>query len=179
MRGHRILLLVLAMPGIALAQTSVSYKLTESTLNHGGDPKDGVSAASASWHIKLDSIGDGMLGVALSSASWHSDAGFVDVYAPPREVASVRWASKTSVLWDPEPSVGSYDVYRDLLSTLPGNFGVCFASGLTSESATEPASPSLGAPWFYLVTARNRLGEEGTKGFRSSGAERPNPAPCP
>ncbi len=30
-----------------------------------------------------------------------------------------------------------------------------------------------------LVTARNRLGEEGTRGFRSSGAERPGLSPCP
>ena len=36
-----------------------------------------------------------------------------------------------------------------------------------------------GACLFYLVTARNRLGEEGTKGYRSPGIERPNDAPCP
>jgi hypothetical protein len=82
--------------------------------------------------------------------------------------------------WDPERSVGAYEVYRDALTTLPGGgFGTCFASGLTSEAATEAATPVAGQGWFYLVTARNRLGEEGTKGFQTSGAERPNPAPCP
>jgi hypothetical protein len=32
---------------------------------------------------------------------------------------------------------------------------------------------------FYLVTGENRLGEEGTKGRTSTGAERVNPTPCP
>jgi hypothetical protein len=39
--------------------------------------------------------------------------------------------------------------------------------------------PSSGATFFYLATAKNRLGEEGTKGYRSSSVERPNPTPCP
>ena len=34
-------------------------------------------------------------------------------------------------------------------------------------------------PLDQLVTARNRLTEEGTKGFTSAGAQRSNPAPCP
>ena len=32
---------------------------------------------------------------------------------------------------------------------------------------------------FYLVTSRNRLGEEGPKGFDHLGVERGNPVPCP
>ena len=36
-----------------------------------------------------------------------------------------------------------------------------------------------GNGYFYLVTARNRLWEEGTKGSSSAGAQRANPAPCP
>jgi hypothetical protein len=172
-------LLALAFAGAARAQTSASFKLTEFTLNNGGDPVNGSTAASASHHVTLDAIGDGVIAVALASASYHADAGFVDAYPPPGEVVQVRFTDKQTVVWQPEWTVGSYDVYRDGLSTLPGgSTGTCFASVLTAETATDAASPSSGSGYFYLVTAKNRLGEEGTRGFRTSG-ERPNAPACP
>jgi hypothetical protein len=111
--------------------------------------------------------------------SFHSGAGFAAGYPPPREVAALRFTDAASLAWDPDPSVGAYEAYRDLLSTLPGGFGTCFASGLGSEAAGDAAAPASRQGWFYLVTARNLLGEEGTKGFLTSGAERANLAPCP
>jgi hypothetical protein len=58
----RRLLVMASFMGIAIApahaQTSASFKLNEFTLNAGGDPQNGSSAASASFHIKLDAIGD-------------------------------------------------------------------------------------------------------------------------
>lgn len=170
--------LLVACP--APAQTSASHKLTEFTFNNGGDPVNGTFAASPSLRINLDAIGDGVLGVGLSSASHHMDGGFVDVYAPPGEVQNGRFTSKTTLIWLPEKSIGQYCVYRDAIGVLPGGgTGTCFSSGLTSETATDAASPPAGQGFFYLVTARNRLGEEGTKGYRGSGLERPNPSPCP
>lgn len=169
----------LAVAGAAEAQTSASFKLTESTMNNGGDPHDGAFALSASFHLRLDAVGDALVAVGPASAGWHMDAGFVDAYRPPGETANLGWPTKTSMTWNPEASAGAYEVYRDLLSTLPGGYGSCFASGLTNEATSEPSTPGPGAPWFYLVTTRNRLQEEGTKGNRSSGAERPNPSPCP
>jgi len=168
-----------AMGTAAFAQTSASYKLVEFTLNNGGDPANGTSAASASYRIKLDAIGDALVMTGLASASHGMDGGFVSAYPPPGEVRGTRFTSKTAMAWDPEKSVGAYEVYRDLLTTLPGSYGACFQSSLTTESATDAANPASGTAWFYLVTARNRLGEEGTKGVRSSGIERPNPSPCP
>jgi hypothetical protein len=168
-----------AMSTVAMAQTSASYKLTEFTLNGGGRPANGASATSASYRIKLDAIGDAAVATGLSSASHHMDDGFVSLYPPPGEVRNERWTGKTILSWDPEGSVGTYEVYRDLLSSLPGSFGVCLQSPLTAETATDAASPASGTAWLYLVTARNRLGEEGTKGFRSNGIERPNASPCP
>ena len=168
-----------AMGTIATAQTSASYKLVESTFNNGGDPANGAFAASASYRIKLDAIGDAITMTGLSSASHGMDGGFVSAYPPPGEVRADRWTSKTTQSWDPEKSVGAYQVYRDLLSALPGSFGACLQSSLPAETATDAAIPAAGTAWFYLVTARNRLGEEGSKGFRSSGVERPNPSPCP
>jgi hypothetical protein len=174
-----VVLAVVASVAPVLAQQSASYKLTEFALNAGGNPSNGASAASSSWRIRLDAIGDSVLGAGTASASWHLDSGFVEVYAPPAEVQNVRWSGKGTINWDPEKSVGVYDVYRDIVGTLPGSFGSCFQSSITGETWTDASLPAAGTGWFYLVTARNRLGEEGTKGFRTGGTERPNPSPCP
>lgn len=173
-------LAAVATGGVALAQTSASHRLTESVFNGGGDPWNGASGASASHRVKLDAVGDGLIAVGLSSASFHMDGGFVDVYPPPGEVAHALFSSKTTLVWDPEKSIGHYSVYRDSMGVLSGGgTGTCLASNLLSETATDAATPVAGTGFFYLVTARNRLLEEGTKGERSSGLERPNPAPCP
>jgi hypothetical protein len=179
---RRLLVLILvfvAAIGAARAQSSASYRLTDAVVNAGGDPLDGSFASSASHRIRLDALGQGVIGIGLSSAGFHLNAGFVGDYPPPAEVLNVRWSTTATLVWDPEKSVGRYELYRDLISTLPGGFGSCYQPGLTSESWTEPSSPPAGTGWFYFVTARNLLAEEGTKGFRSSGVERTNPSPCP
>lgn len=179
----RRLLVMASFMGIAIApahaQTSASFKLNEFTLNAGGDPQNGSSAASASFHIKLDAIGDAAAGAGLSSASFRGDAGFVGGYPPPGEVQSFRFIDKTIFGWNPERSVGEYEIYRGTIASVSGSNGTCFAQGGAAEAAVDVATPSAGQGWFYLVTARNRLKEEGTMGFRSSGAERANTAPCP
>ena len=101
------------------------------------------------------------------------------VCPPPGEVQNQIWTGNTAMVWDREASAGSYELYRDLLSALPGGFGACQQNGIAAETAIDTANPPAGAGWFYLVTVRNGLHEEGTKGFQSSGAPRPNPAPCP
>jgi len=166
---------------LALGQQSPSYKLQESAFNNGGDPAGGVFASSSGFRIKLDSLGEGVLGTGLTSGSFRMDGGFVAAYPPPAEVLALRFdpPGKTSLAWTPERSAGSYNLYRSPVSTLPGTFGACLQSGVTTASATDAAVPSAGAGAFYLVTVRNRLAEEGTKGFRSNGVERSNGAPCP
>jgi hypothetical protein len=169
-----------AVGGIAFAQTSASYKLTEFTLNNGGDPANGSFAVSTNYRVRLDAVGDAAAAAALSSASHHSSAGFVSDYPPPGEVTGHLFSNKTTLTWSPEKSVGSYDVYRAAISSLSGlSFGTCLQSGLTAESATDAATPSAGQGFFYLITARNLLGEIGTKGYASTGIERANAAPCP
>jgi hypothetical protein len=168
--------LVLATP--ALAQTSASYKLTESVFNNGGDPANGASGASASYRIRLDAVGDGILGVGLASASFHMDGGFVDVYRPPGEIQQLLFTGKTTMTWSPEKSVGQYEAYRGPMSSLAGA-GTCLVSPLATEVTNDASAPASGQGFFYLVTARNRLGEEGTKGFKTGGLERPNSSPCP
>jgi hypothetical protein len=75
--------------------------------------------------------------------------------------------------------VGTYDVYKGLVSSLPSSYGTCLASGLTLTQATDATIPSAGQCFFYLATAKNRLGEEGTMGKNSAGTPRPNGSPCP
>ena len=159
----------------ALAQQSASFKLEESILNAGG-----TTLASANYHVKLDAIGDGVIGTGLASASFHADGSFVSAYTPPGETQSLVFSNKTTLRWSPEQSASHYEMYRDPLSTLSGGaFGTCFASSLTTNTTTDNTNPASGQGLFYLVTARNRLDEEGTKGFKSNGIERPNAAPCP
>ena len=163
----------------AFSQQSPSYTLRESQLNAGGNPAGGVHASSSSYRITIDALGEGLLGPAPGSASFRVDGGFARTYRPPSEVMGLSFAGKTTLTWAADPSAGAYELYRGLVSTLPGAYGSCLHNAIAGLSASDPASPPGGASYFYLVTARNRLREEGTKGHRSSGAERPNPAPCP
>ncbi len=85
-----------------------------------------------------------------------------------------------TLVWNPERSVGTYNLYRDLLSGLAGlGYGGCEQQELTGETATDSDAVPAGDGFFYLVTAENLLAEEGTKGFLSNATERGNPSPCP
>lgn len=178
-RRHLVLALLLLASAHASAQTSASYRLTEHVVNAGGVPAKGAVHTSASFRVTLDSVGDGLFGTTSVGGTYRVDTGFLRAYAPPGEVFGVRFASRTSLTWNPERSVGRYHVYRDLVGALPGGYGSCLASAPTGNTFTDNADPAAGAAFFYLVTAANRLREEGTKGFRSDGNERSNATPCP
>ena len=172
--------LALALPPLQ-AQQSASYRLAEFVLNEGGHPSQGAALTSTSYHVNLDAVSDGLaMGQTLTSASFRSEAGFVGRYPPPGEVANLLCSDRTTLVWHPERSAGTYNVYRDWMSALSGlGFGACFARALSGATANEPGDPPAGSSWFYLVTAENRLGEEGSKGARSNGTARGNPEPCP
>jgi len=162
-----------------LAQQSASYRLEEHVLNAGGRPLDGTILASASFRMSLDAIADGVVATGLSSASFGMDGGFTVAYPPPGEVIGLRFAATQSLVWDPEKSVGTYNLYRAQLTDLPGLlFGSCFQQGLSAETTTDMNVPGVGSGFFYLVTAENSLAEEGTKGFQTNGIERQGSA-CP
>jgi len=179
MRYAIAIMLVLAGGSPVLAQSSASYKLQESVFNAGGDPLQGSVLASASHRVKLDSLGEGIVAGGLTSASFHADGSFASTYAPAGEIQQLVFTNKQTIQWHPERSIGQYELYRDPLSALSGGgTGACLAAGLLAETATDATTPSAGSGLFYLATARNRLGEEGTKGFKTTG-ERPNLTPCP
>ena len=184
MGRHRALLwfgLTLALGPAVTAAESASHKLTEFVFNEGGHPLQGAVPASASSRITLDAIGQGVAaGGTSTSASFKLGSGFVSPYPPPGEVTGLRFTTKIDLAWNAESSIGKYNLYRELTGTLPGGFGVCESPGvILSETTTDTDVPSAATAYFYLVTADNLLDEEGTKGFRSNGTERGNPAPCP
>jgi hypothetical protein len=152
--------------------------LSDTTFN-GGGRSPSSPATAGSFRITLDAIGDWARQPA-TSASFELTGGFVARYAPPDEVDHLRWRAGDTVglEWDPEPSAGSYYVYRDPSPLLPGGAD-CLGTNGADPQFQDPAQPPQGTGFFYLVTVRNRVGEEGTLGFRSSGVERSNPAPCP
>jgi len=184
MRTVTVFILMLAItavmsPGTA-AQSSAGYELSEHSFNSGGHPSDGVVMSSAGYRITMDAIGDAVLGNGMSSASYRMDGGFTSAYRPPGEIPELWFSDKQTLNWDPEKSVGVYNLYRELLSTLSSlGYGSCEQHDITGETTTDVDSPPGGDGYFYLVTAENRIGEEGTKGKDSDDAERPNDSPCP
>ena len=165
-----------------LTQESANFKIETASFNAGGRPASGVVAESASFRLSLDAIGDGVLGSGLTSAGLSLDGGLVESFSPPGEVANLRFTDATTLRWDADPSTGDYGVYQGSVSKpFDAGFGSCAQPPppINAPTATVASVPTAGHALFYLVTARNRLAEEGTKGFRSSGAQRPNPAPCP
>jgi len=180
-RGTLAGLLLLAAAVVpAAAQQSASFNLEEGVLNAGGHPAGGVSPTSAGFRISLDALGDSVGGRALSSASFRMAGGFASFYPPPGEVLGLRFLDSDTLEWDGEPSAGSYALYRDVLTGLGGlGYGSCLTTGITGTTIDDAAVPAAADGYFYLVTVRNRLDEEGTKGFDTIGGERPNAAPCP
>jgi len=165
----------------ARAQTSASYDMKAHVVNEGGHPAQGVVLTSGLFRMSLDAVGQGLFAPSMGSASFSMGVGFATPYLAPGEVAGVRiLADRQTLTWTLEPAADHYNVYRDLLQTLPGLYGLCWATHIPSTVAVDSAVPGTGSSgFFYLVTSENGLDEEGTKGFSSAGAERGNLAPCP
>jgi hypothetical protein len=156
-----------------LAQQSTSYKLTEHTLNAGGHPAGGTVPSSASYRISLDSIGDGAVKMGMSSASFTMDGSFGACFPPPGEVHGLHFTDPQTLVWDAERSAGDYNLYREPIGSLTGGgYGTCLQQDITGTAATDADPVPSGEGYFYLVTAENRLDEEGTKGTESGGATR-------
>ena len=166
--------LALLAPGAALGQQSASHTLEEHVLNAGGHPQPyGSEPASASHRLTLGSIGDPFAMGRFFGSSMLLDGGFVITYPPAGEVEGLRFTNRTTLVWDAHPAAGRYNVYRDTLAAIASlGYGACVQQNLIAPTATEVLSPPSGSGFFFLVTVENRLFEEGTKGFASSGVER-------
>jgi hypothetical protein len=179
-RGALFFAIGLAGVTAALAQSSATYSLTEEVVNSGGQPAQGVGPGSAAFRISLGSIGEPIANRTLSGASYRLDGGLIAAYPPPGEVDGLLvLVDQQTMTWSVEPGATAYNVYSGLLSSLPGGFGTCAVARVAGTTADDVTSPAPGTGLFYLVTAVNRLREEGSKGHTSSGAERANTLPCP
>lgn len=172
------LVFILLAAGLA-AQYSASYQIEQGTFNSGGNPSPILT--STSYQMTLDAIGDGINATGLTSSSYGMDAGFPPDYRPPGEVLNLRFSDKTHLAWDPESSVGTYDLYWGPLTDLPSDvYGENIQCHESSAQAADPSGAPPPGGYFFLVTARNRLDEEGTLGRKSDGDPRPNPVlVCP
>ena len=170
---------ILVVPAV-LAQEGARFRAVERAPNAGGAPA-GATVGGGRFRLQPASIGQGVGRHALLGARFRGEFGFAAAYPPPGEVRGLRLAADRATLnWDAEPSLGRYHIYRDALSALPGfGFGACLDGEVLGTAYADPGVPAVGAGYFYLVTAVNRLREEGTKGYTSGGVERGNPAPCP
>jgi len=173
MRRAGLVLLLTLSGADALAQQSASHSLEEHVFNAGGYPHASGSPGSASHRLTLGSIGDALQMRRCVGSTFLLDGGFVTAYAPPGEIRNLRFTDPTTLVWDPDPSAGRYNVYRDAIDALGAlGYGTCAQRNLTVTTATEELPVPAGGGFFFLVTVENRLAEQGTKGFNSSGVER-------
>jgi len=172
--------LFVILAGSSQAQSSASYELSEANLNFGGRPGTATGPGmSASYELSLDALGGGPNGSGSSSASYALHAGFVAPLGPPGNASDFYWTSHTDMHWSAGSSATSYNVYRDGLATLPAlGYGQCLGNDRSGLTHTDPDSPAVGSAFFYLVSAKNRLGEESSKGRDSGGTSRRGNA-CP
>ena len=113
------MLAVILLPSSwALAQQSASFELSEHVFNNGGRPAGGQVAASTSFRITLDAVGDSVTPAHLVGGDIDLGGGFVTVYPPPGEVVELLFTSHDTLVWTPEPSTGVYNLYRGLLTSL-------------------------------------------------------------
>lgn len=186
-----VTLLVLAASQ-ALGGSSPNYEVSEYVLNLGGHPRDAEIPQSAKYRVTLASIGDPAhcLGTPLPSSNYQANPCFVSSFLPPGELTGLHLTDADTLVWDPEPSVGVYNLYRgDPLpdpswSTTSRTWGDRLKCGidpwLVGESWTDTTQPATGDG---LVTAMNRLAEEGpigsTHGLSGGDEPRQPNLPCP
>jgi len=171
---------LLAAP--ALGQQSANFKVKASVFNAGGNPRSGSVLSSASFRITVDALGGSVTPEMMSGPSFQIDGGFVLQFRKPEEVTELLFLTKQAMMWDAaEKSVSpTYNLYRALITTLPSlTYGSCEQQGLGSPTTTDPDEPSPGDGYFYLVTAENCIGIEGTKGFQDDGLTERQGTVCP
>ena len=188
--GRRFLAVPLALAGLlrlrltfaagVQAQESASFRLSEFALNSGGHPADGVSMSSTSFRISLDALGQGVSGLGLAGGGFSLEGGFVPPYVPPGEVATILFTAQATLDWEPAPAASAYNLYRGELPVSGSpEYGTCTQPDLATPVAVDSEAPVAGAGFIYLVTAVNRLHEEGTRGFDTEGVERNDTELCP
>lgn len=164
-----IFLLTVGAPSL-YSQSSENYDIEQSTFNSGGNPSPILS--SLNYRMTLDSVGEGIVAVGVGSDSYEMETGFPSLYPPPGEVLNLLFTDKITLTWDAERSACGYYLYRGELVDLPFSYGSIVKPLITETYTTDEETPAPGGSFFFLLTAVNRIGEEGPKGSNSSGTPR-------
>ncbi|HXH28797.1 MAG TPA: pre-peptidase C-terminal domain-containing protein, partial [Candidatus Polarisedimenticolia bacterium] len=98
---------------------------------------------------------------------------------PPEVALDLLFVDATGLVWSGTTGVVAYNLYRGAVQPgVPWQYDhACLQPGLQTPQASDPDIPATGL-FYYLVVGQNPCGE-GTAGQASSGASRPQPAPCP
>ena len=161
--------LSVTLAGLAAAQSSNSYVLETWSINSGGVVPASEPVVGKPYRLSLAAIGDPVYPVPLSGASFTLDAGSVEPWRPAGEVPGLRLDDAALLDWDTAPGARLYNLYRgDLIGLSSPSAGSCLQSDIPVTSAADNASPPSAGGFFYLVTATDRFGKEGTWGSGNS-----------
>ncbi len=111
------------------------------------------------------------------------DDGNPEVWSIPSFVATLYMENRTALSWTAPQAPGCapgalrYDVLRTAVAS-DFTISTCVASDIVPQSTTDPAYPSPGTGWFYLVRADSACPTEGPLGWRGDGMEILG-RPCP
>ncbi|MDH3629295.1 MAG: right-handed parallel beta-helix repeat-containing protein [Acidobacteriota bacterium] len=100
----------------------------------------------------------------------------------PGDVANLFWSDSQTLEWDAAASATEYHIYRDFLGTLGyAAFGTCrddLDGNRTDTLLSDGELPAPGTAFFYLISAEDGGGAEGSIGFATC-VERSNFSVCP
>ncbi len=163
-------LLLLLAGGAAMAQSGANWSVEDHSFNSGGTPVEGDTPLSPSgWELTLASIGDATRPVTAAGLSYSVTVGFGSAFEVPGEVMNLVFTTAQTISWDADSSADQYNLYRDDTSD---GYGNCEEQGLLAVTTTDASAPTPGNTFHYLVTASNRVAQEGTKGFQTDMTER-------
>ena len=129
-------------------------------------------------------------GIGCTIDSCDPAAGCLHAPVPAGEVGAIQFASASAIQWSPTPDATHWNTYRGSIpigllgSRPPGPVydQTCFESadsgGNGATTAVDPATPALGAAFYYLVDGEGACGES-VLGRDSSGTVIANTSPCP
>ena len=175
---HRsVVLLACALPaGPAAAQESPSFRIDRGTR---GSLSGSAVLQSSSYRVSRSSLGmpsgrDPVTGTSVAASNdWTA------TLRPALEVRRLRFADARTLTWDLDRSLGSYRVYRGDLESIVGMPAACIGTAPNGQGFDAPEIPAAGQGQFFLVTAVDAAGVEGTAGTASGGAARLVHGACP
>lgn len=170
-------LMLVATPLVA-GQQSQNHAVEGATI-YGGIAASSVELSSTQFRISFSTMGEPLASETTAVGDGHSaQSGFVSAYSPPSEVTALAFADSETLTWQAARSGLSYVLYRGSLAGLPYAYGSCLETGIPTTTTADPATPSGGETFVYLVAARNLLDEESGTGTDSAQTPR-TPTACP